>query len=314
MDFHTDRTIKAVVETEYTSLYKWSLQEFDKDGKKVGRSQVPWEWSLDFAATEFSLSEELELKAKLPPRKSLDPVRETDADLKIVTKERSHIEAKLRPGYAADPDSGARFSMLGTARTIKYFALEIYQLDSEEEEETCHAWGCLSYTAKIDFSHETTDDALLFHLEVKPSRYAQFVQMLRERPPNHAILRVGSVSGFYSAWSEAVQTASVKVLTNDDKHVVELPENFEGKAPRLGMIGRFDLTFITKHETERPPRIADDEDAEALAVAQGSATDDTEALQRAQLKVSLELQKKIKELTYAAWVIAVILVILAFRR
>jgi hypothetical protein len=64
MDFHLNRKVALSQESKYQSLYKWSLQEHDDDGKQFGDDQVPWNWSVVFAATEMELNEELELEVK----------------------------------------------------------------------------------------------------------------------------------------------------------------------------------------------------------------------------------------------------------
>src|SRR6185312_16026297 len=96
LDYQLDRKVRFVDESEYKSLYKWSLQEFDETGKKIGQPQVPWSWSLPFTATEVSLSESLKLEHNAPPPKSLEPILEDLNDWKEATHERVHIHAKLR--------------------------------------------------------------------------------------------------------------------------------------------------------------------------------------------------------------------------
>ena len=163
MDFHLNRKVALSQESKYQSLYKWSLQEHDDSEKQVGQDQVPWNWSVEFTATEFTLSEELKLKVDTPLFAALKPEeRKDDENEKIITEERQSIRAELRPGYFVDPDGGARFSMFGTDRAIKSFQLWIYKREGEVKPERCYAWGSLSYTTEIDFRNETADDTLQF--------------------------------------------------------------------------------------------------------------------------------------------------------
>ena len=104
LDYRTDRKVRLLAESEYPSLYKWSLQEFDDAGKLIGSPQVPWTWSLNFYATEVTLRETLKLDHDAPILKKMEPTVQKLEDWKIKTEERSYINAKLRPGYHSNDD------------------------------------------------------------------------------------------------------------------------------------------------------------------------------------------------------------------
>ena len=46
--------------------------------------------------------------------------------------------------------------MFGTDRAIKSFQLDIHPIADPAEQESCRAWGSVSYTTEIDFRNETT--------------------------------------------------------------------------------------------------------------------------------------------------------------
>lgn len=54
MEYHLDREIRLLEETEYKLLYTWFLQEFSKEGTALAPKVIPWEWSLDLYATELT--------------------------------------------------------------------------------------------------------------------------------------------------------------------------------------------------------------------------------------------------------------------
>lgn len=92
LDFHLDRKVALNQDSKHQSLYKWSLQEHDDDGKQLGPDQVPWEWSVEFTATEMLLSEDLKLEVKTPLFSRLEPdERENCEEEKFTTEERDCI-------------------------------------------------------------------------------------------------------------------------------------------------------------------------------------------------------------------------------
>lgn len=53
MDYHLENEVLLSEKSKYKSLYSWSLQEFNKEGRQIGADQIPWEWSLYFTASEL---------------------------------------------------------------------------------------------------------------------------------------------------------------------------------------------------------------------------------------------------------------------
>lgn len=50
MKHNTELKVSFTNDTEYKSLYPWCLQEFDDEENKIGRDQIPWEWTQWFHA------------------------------------------------------------------------------------------------------------------------------------------------------------------------------------------------------------------------------------------------------------------------
>jgi hypothetical protein len=317
MDFHLSRKVVLSQESEYASLYKWSLQEHDDTGKQLGLDQVPWSWSVVFTAMELTLSEELRLKIDTPLLAQLKPEeRKDDAEDVITSEEREYIRADLRPGYFADPDGGARYSMFGTDRAIKSIQLWIYRREDETKPERCHAWGSLSYTTDIDFRDETTDDALQFYLHVSAQRFSQYVEMTRKYPANIIVVRLGMVRGFYSEWSPSISTNRIKVLTNVQDHQLSIPEGCSITPPTLGRVGEFSITFVTRRSCDKAPReieLGDDELPQAVMDKAESPDEEGVLLQRAAIRLAVQHGQTLKYLSYAAWIIAALLAVIVLR-
>jgi hypothetical protein len=316
LDYQIDRKIRFVEETEYKSLYGWSLQEFDGVGKKLGSSQIPWNWSLHFRATEVILHETFKLDHDAPIPKKLEPIKEDIEQWKIKTELDSHIRATLRPGKHAKDDDDVVYSFFGTSRAINEFWLSIYPLEKEEEEEHARAWGSVQYEYEgAKLLTELSEDTIQFYLHVKPSRFAQYVEMIRRHPPNVLSLRLSSVHGMYSEWSPATSTKRVKVLGNSKDQGLEIADGVEIKPPELGWIGTFEIMFSTVRETLKPPQrtLAEEKDElEALAAGE-SATDDVTMTQRTLLQLAVQQRHRSKQLNIAAWMIVGLLIFLLLK-
>lgn len=230
LEHHVDRRILLNPNSEFSSLYKWSLREIGSDGKTVGRDQIPWDWDLSFKASELVLVDQLEAE----PRHLLRPHGE-ETEIRY----RQYIQAKLRPGRFWLGET--TYSMFGTDRKISNFDLHIEVLGQGEDRERCRAWGSVSYTAEIDIREETTDDLLVFYLHVRPETFARYAAMISNSAVDDVMFRVGRVDGFYSDWSPSIETGMVKVLTGLSEQAVEIPEGCEIAPPRLGEVHEFAL-------------------------------------------------------------------------
>lgn len=316
MEYHLNRKVSLSPESEFGNLYRWSLQEFDETGKKVGLNQIPWSWSLVFTATNFTLNESV----SLDKRGALFPFGDSDEKAsveKTKVEERLSIRADLRPGYFMYPNDGERYSMFGTDRTLKSFQLCICKLGDDEQEEYGSAWGCLSYTSENDFRKETVDDTLEFYFHAKSERFAAYVEMIRKHPAKIISLRLGAVDGFYSEWSPMVSSDRIKVLTNLLDHGVEIPEGVGFKPPVLGRIGNFELTLTTARACDGPQRSKRDlgkigpEDTMREAERNLAPHNDSDAVQNAVLQVALRTERSLKYLTYAVWAVVILLLYMA---
>ncbi len=236
MDFHLEHGLRLNTKPEHESLYRWAINEIDAQGKPVGEDQIPWPWTLWFTATSCALDESIEIESQ-PQDGDAAP-----APPKIA--QRQIIRAQLRPGHPHDDGDyfdETRFSMFGTNRAIKDFALRIYAIADSDKQERCDAWGCVSYTSEIDFRDETSDDCLQFYLFVKPKTFARYATQVAHGLVDELSLSVKSVDGFYSEWSPSISTGHVKILTKGDEHNVSLPHGLQFQPPRLGRVGEAEL-------------------------------------------------------------------------
>lgn len=304
MDFHLERGLRLQTESKHKSLYSWAINEIDAQGQVLDHDQVPWGWNLYFTATEIVLSDQITVKK----------YGEIDDRLpqKAEISHRRTIRAKLRPGEPSRDDDWSRqttYRMFGTDRVIKDIRVDILPLESEDETESCQAWGSVSYTAETDFRNETTEDCVVFYLMVKPTTFERYAQRIASGTADEIILGVGMVSGFYSEWSPSISTRNVKVLTEGSEHNVELPVGVSFEMPRLGSVGEAQLYInairvSAKKKPSADPAGFEDEEQTMALVRPEIAKSQSEGInpQTANLLASLK--------SSARWVIGLLIVLI----
>jgi hypothetical protein len=285
LESHLDSKIVLSEDSKYRNLYSWFLLESGDNAVKSDRCQVPWEWTLYFTLADIILSSSFSIES---------------SDGKSTTRET--IEAKLVPNDARNTHfrDDTAYSMLGTNRLIKDFRLHIREV-SEGGEENCSVWGCVSYTAEVDFRDVRSDDIVIFYLWVTRERFDQYAQVIRYNAITHGLFKVGRVAGFYSEWSPAVSTSSVKVLTADKNfQPVEMPDGCLIDPPRLRKVGEFELQLYRDIKFKIPAEV-----------------DATGGSDRARVPIDVNTSKPImfpKSIIIAAWLIVMMLFLILMNR
>lgn len=304
MEHHIDRRVVLSEDSEFKNLYKWSLQEVDAEGARIGRDEIPWVWTLYFHATEMTLTDAL----------AIEPDYTADDDDKIAVRSRQSIRAKLTPKDTWDRGSyrDPSYSMFGTDRTISAFELYIEPLEGEDQQERCTAWGCVSYTSEVDFFDQTTDDTIIFNLYVQPQRFERYAAKVAAAEIDEAVLRVGGVEGFYSDWSPAISTDSIKVLTSHREHVVEMPEGCEIVPPRLGPVREAELYLRSIRKLAAPAPEPEDDGDDWLEDDEPAETPPNKATLAAQHSANANVRAValLTSLRTAAWAIAALLLLI----
>lgn len=294
MDFHLTRGLRLNTEPEHKSLYNWAINEIDAEGHQIGRDQIPWRWTLNFTATSCVLGDSIEIKSKTAPAP-----REIE--------QRQVIRVTLRPGSRWDDADFFRktiFSMFGTDRSIQDFQLEIHPIADPAEQESCAAWGSVSFTSERDFRDETIDDSIVFYMSVKPDTFGRYAAKIAHGLVDEMILSVGSVPGFYSDWSPSVSTGHVKVLTMGSEQSITLPPGFQFEPPRLGTVGAVMLYINRRLEfakPEAPDAVEETADAGTVRVAPQT---------RAPAAVEPRTLQMLGSLRQAAWFVVCLLALI----
>jgi hypothetical protein len=242
MDYHLEKVIRLNDKTEHESLYSWCLQEFDGNGQQTGHDLIPWEWGFHFTASELRLNQSIAFG-------ELSLLGDEEPEEEQQFEESEIITATLHPGICNDGkwlEDDPRFSMFGTDREIKEFTIRIYKIDKDDSKEHCSIYGGVSYTSEIDFRDETSPDFIEIHLGLSEERFSKLSEIISKNGVDLVRVGISRVSGFYSDWSPSISTNSVKVLTRGSEHEVIKPDGCNIDPPRLGKVGKFDLTLVSR--------------------------------------------------------------------
>jgi hypothetical protein len=244
LEYHLNRQIVFNSESEYKSLYSWSLQELDEEKRPIGRPQIPWEWSVHFASVDLSVQQSWKVEAgyDLKNKKALPPALGSD----------HQIVAKLVSGRITDGvfEHGPSYSMFGTDRTLKEISLVILSDDDIEDEKRIMAWGSPSYEGGIDFHPETTPDVMMFYFSLPATDFGVLRDAVKATEISALMLRLSNVSGFYSDWSPDIITGEIKVLTDPKDQNIELPVEFSSLKLNYSNIEKASLSAISAHKTD----------------------------------------------------------------
>jgi hypothetical protein len=306
MDYHFDRKVILNPVSEHEALYKWSLQEINANGKKIGRDLIPWDWCCNFRVTDISVRDTISFETEY---------KDVSHDKEVVIHDRSFICAKLTPTRERDQFRETSFSMFGTGRTISQIELHIHKLENEPER--CVAWGCVSYTVDLDYPKETTKDCLIFLMYVSAKRFASYAEKITSSSIDQAGLQVTGVSGFYTDWTPSIYTGSVKVLTGHNEHVVQVPENYGINPPRLDNVNKAQLyfeskcTFCTKAADTLDKD--DDSDGEEEARCEKETHNQLPSFE-GPTALATRAIRILSSLRIAAWIICALLLFLLFQK
>jgi hypothetical protein len=304
MEYEVDNRLVLSTEREYESLYSWSLKEFDKAGKQVGRDQIPWSWTLQFDVTELVPV----LKVRINNEEQDDEVAPVTNGEKVTSE---YLFGNLKP--ASERRASGIYSMFGSNRRIDNFSFFVYPVN-DNEKARCDVCGSISYTADFDFENRTQPDWVQFNIYLPLTRFHEIMRVARLRIATNVAIRVSGVSGFYSEWSPSIRADMIKVLANKTDQRLENPGSLTIDPPVLGKVREFELTFSQKYSLANPierDEGPDDEHTSPSPTQNNLIADNRGDISALQKQISL-LTSGLGPLKLAIWLIlgAVILLII----
>lgn len=315
MDKHLDYQIKLSTDGKYKSLYPWSLQEFDDNGKQIGRDQAPWQWDLYFESKNIKFGNATTLESDFLQDVVGDWYETEDLNRRDVQNryqenlevtQQEYVSCELVPSSKEAVDT--KFYMFGTNRPILDITLSIGKSDVE----TCRVFGAVSSTFEHDFRDLTNDDSISIGVHIKPEKFDKIVELAKTKKIDQIEVSIGEVRGFYSDWSPSISTHSVKVLTKSD-HDIEKPENCTINPPRLGYAGKISIQVSSLTEISVDTDEYLDQDDGALDNNSEHPANSADEKLNSQKKLSdqiIELQKNIRGLRVPLWGIFFLLLVI----
>ena len=307
MDYDLDYQLRLNLQTEFSSLYSWAIQEISADGNPASRELIPWSWSLYFDAIGLKYSFQIENEKKYGRDEGFDQLGGSFLTSEV-------ISGSLKP--QARRRSASNYSFFGTKRSIPEFDLRITRC-SDDASESCHLWGSVSYTSEWDFENVTQPDCVSINLALSSENFEKLKLRISSQSLDSVQLRLQGVSGFYSDWSPSIRTDHIKILANISDQKLEVPENSHIDPPVLGQVEEFSLTIVDviQFENAKPQNSSirrdspfDEEDVEEKYSAGASEKLDFPAseLPVFDLRTKRKLLRATHSIAVAAWVMVAI--------
>lgn len=307
MDYLLERKIKVSTESEFKSLYKWSLIELDENNVKTNGDWVPFTWSLWFTATNIEVHTKLSIEDSRKNEEDIDNKKSTSTQIK-------YISGKLVSGFVRDGSElqdKVRYSMFGTSRIVTEFNLSIKEAN-DDEIEGCTLYAFPSYESEgAEFQTEIEPDYIGFDVRVSKNKLSELISLIESKAVNNVGLHVSGVDGIFSHWTPTIVTSTAKVLSRNCDIVNK--EEVDIEIPYVGNVREFNLTFSAKKELYKLAQDDDSFDAYASSVTPQSVNNDWRSTDEADfLKNFRPLAKEIKSVKTLLWFVfgAVVFILL----
>jgi len=255
--YELNRTIKLNNDSKYSSLYNWSLQEYDSNGDKVG---------LEFITQQIG-----SIYLNVEKLTYIDSFKRSGYDVKSSEfSESEHIYGELTPNDPYVPSWRQNtFSMFGTDREIKHFGITIYRTDDGQLGDTrsrlagkkglidSKKEGCdlVSFIGSkedgdLDIEPHEAEDSLYISVYLNEERFNKIVQHIKDGIRVRHI-SIAHADGFYNAWTPSIHLEDIKVLSDsttfekDAPYIqqVETAKKCDITPPRVGEVYGFDMVF-----------------------------------------------------------------------
>jgi hypothetical protein len=256
MNHELNRTIKLNDDSEYSSLYSWSLEEYDSEDNKVEEGFIPMQIGSIYLNVE-----------KLVYHNNFEGSKYGQESSGFKESEHIQGELKTQKDFQLRQPTTNTFSMFGTDREIKDFAIEIYKtdngdtgksmslrknikIDSKKENAYFSAHIGWQEDGDLDVEPHAAEDSLFINIFLKEEKFNKIVKYINDGV-NAKIFRIGHADGFYNRWSPSIHLEDIKILSDqrsfekDEPYLqqVEMPKECDITPPRLGRLYDFDIHF-----------------------------------------------------------------------
>jgi len=255
MDYQLNK-IKLNNDSEYSSLYSWSLEEFDSEDNKVKEGFIPMQIGSVYLSVE-----------KLVYHNNFEGSKYGQESSGFIESE--HISGELKTqkkDFQLHQPTSNTFSMFGTDRKIKNFSIQIYKtdngdrgklssfhgkkIDSKKENAYFSAHMGWKEDGDLDVAPHAAEDSLYISIFLKEEKFNKIVKHINDGV-NAQFFRIGHAEGFYNMWTPSIHLEDIKILSDqknfgkDEPYVqqVEIPKECDITPPRLGRLYDFSIYF-----------------------------------------------------------------------
>ena len=236
MKYELERKITVNHQPKDCSLYKWCLNENDKDNEKITNDLIPYRFSLYFICSSLKIVRQTYLR-----------IDRQDGDSKKV-RQKIIVTGTIRSGFCRDDETltdEVSYSFFGTNRIIEKINFSIVETN-QEQDEFCTLVGIPCYTTELDHLVETQPDFLGFDVYLKKERFEALVNHIESKVVDSCWMSASLVSGFYSEWKPSISTNFIKILTQS--HVVNGLQDDMFQLDRVGEVRDFSIHFVSLHK------------------------------------------------------------------
>jgi hypothetical protein len=218
-------------ETPDNILYKWSLCEKNSEGLQVVSDVIPFFYNLKFTASN------LNVRTTFSNYSSSDVGGQKISEIIISGEMKSGV---IRANHTVS--DVVQYSLLGTNRKINSFDFNIQQTEFDTDTDQCSLYAQIEHEYEVSFRHTQVPDRLLFEIRFSKNRFQELLKLIQTDEIDCMYFNVSGVEGFYSEWSPSIYPHVIKVLTSDDKQIIDSPSDTKIIPKRTGVVHEFSIS------------------------------------------------------------------------
>jgi hypothetical protein len=198
-------------ETTNTSLFSRALFESVPDEEDPYLLLLPFRHSCHFIGQEIELTTGVSYHGAKAPEYA--PLEDGYGEF---------FSIKLRDNGRAAYGREVKYQMLGSSRPIE--KIELLVRKGESEHFDCYA-SIQDESEGPEYQKIVEPDFLLFQVTIGSTEFVQLKDHFLSSETPVAIFEVDGVDGFFAPWTPAFVPHGIKILTKDERHQIEMPDD-----------------------------------------------------------------------------------------
>lgn len=287
-------------DSQYKSLYTWSIEETTGSDGRFSGDMVPFYWNCQFllkdphTAVTLAIGEDDFLGENLgQPQES----KKTKTTRVIRALAVPHSHNNWPP----------RYRFFGTDRDINAFDLTIFA--SDDGNSRCRLSG---FVGTDDDDLQDSEDQIFVQVSLPEKEFAQLFTRLDHGKNLKIFLSLQCVAGFYARWSPEITASEIKILGADNLEALIAPANSEITPPKLGQVEKFSLQVVSlaQQVPEQPANSGGSTSEPHQVVPSPSVPDPMDMVSTRLAKLENGIHRR---LGYLLTLVAVLIIVIAFK-